>query len=385
MKAMHTNDIYDEVLEMINNNCSKLIDRIALNHVYTECVHRLYPHGIKNVQINNSLDKTTVSFPENSMVHNAFLLSTYFKQFPCGLLSKLNWENAIYTSDNDAKFTLELVLVPNVEKVVMNFISNEFLVDFNSMVHCNINKIYFRYFNTSTREYYYIAPFENEYLSGILELNGTYIGTRHSYDDYPSFIDDSNVMWYNNGYLHRDGNNFAHIEYDLICCNKYTTVSYFKMGVRTRNDGLPCVYHIKENRYTNTLMYISFTYLYNGLTNFFPLFYQLYPSNSYISIDDDDERTLSCFPEMAEIFNNEDLQNLIHGISWFAFPKQVIKTIEELDEDGKVIKIRKVECTLPILQFDLLGIVLNFLQSDIPAFFLARLIQLNVESLLKFK
>lgn len=46
---------------------------------------KLYPTGFKqNVLIENG----TVSFPTNSIVHDAFALTENFKLFPCGLVSK---------------------------------------------------------------------------------------------------------------------------------------------------------------------------------------------------------------------------------------------------------------------------------------------------------
>jgi hypothetical protein len=88
---------------------------------------------------------------------------------------------------------------------------------------------------------------------------------------------------------------------------------------------------------------------------------------------------------MTRKLNQNEFYNVIHGISWLAIFKDISYTVDENDEEGNVIKSKKVKGYLPILQYDILGIILNFLEADIPAYFYAKLVQLNVESLLKFR
>jgi hypothetical protein len=120
----------------------------------------------------------------------------------------------------------------------------------------------------------------------------------------------------------------------------------------SQNGSVPAIYKWTTDSNGNTVD-INYYFVFNGNSDYFPFVDYKYPNN-----------------------DNNNIRNVIQGISWFGVNKQCIKQIEEVKNKKRSISIQSVD--LPVLKSNVLVTIASFLYPHIHHDLLFKLIHYNV-------
>lgn len=313
-------------------------------------------------------------FPTDSVVHDAVQLLNEYCNSELYLFNTVDWAHAQYECERfDTYIKMKLLSQLNNNESVSMTISFAFPSTANESITYKNFIIDVNYRNTETQKFNNICLFSNcyrtgYYLNDISVMN--YLTNNSSFNNLPSHFHIDKISWNYNNVPHRCGYYPASIYLRKNQSNGNTVTSFLflQMGHYYSHNCKPS--QIKWEQ-TSTGETVSVLYFFaNFNINYFPLFAQLYPNQSYIN-----NNQLKCFTEMANVFNSDEFQNVVLGLPWLAVQKRVvIPVIHPVTQ--LPIKFRKGH--LELLNNDLLGLIFQFLFPELSLSFLVKMIELNV-------
>jgi hypothetical protein len=361
--------ITDDLLLFLNQMKEKSIPYMfkpgIWNKLMEPIMSKYYLIGEQSVIVG---ENNVLIFPDGSVIHDLLkLMKEYRDLFP---FDYVDWTHAHYECHKyENSFGIKLfVNISDYELLCVMIWFHNHQHNHHQHAHDKICyrdvRVEFYYCNINNNKIIIIDPLKNEHHSGYTcATNGSNVLSNtiySSFDGLPSHCHPRYCFWTSCNSLYNQGYHPAIINLDRneITGNTIIKFRFYQQNKEHTHNGRPSQI-IWEQTATGETVQITYSFQSYLKINYFPLFVQLYPNQSYIS-----NTQLKCFPQMAAIFNHTDFQNIVLALPWLA-----------------------VECKTStiLLSNDMLGLIFHFLFPDMTVGFLTKMIELSVSKLIKRK
>jgi hypothetical protein len=401
--------VSEELLSFLEQMETKSIPRIFSKDVFYNIIvpirGKKYLFGTDNVvkkvemevdfETNETKYITTLTFPEGSIVHDVIaILKEYGDElFP---YHGVDWTSAECVYDLSHPFCIKMTLTTKTFDCgdICMYITFSYPGVSSEPVDCANFIVDVRYTNPINHKFIIVNPFANAYRTGYNYPEIYPFSDNSSFNDLPShsvYTSPYNftITW-NSKHINRPGYHPAQIQFDVnpntgniekrfrfmqhnIPASHECRPSEIMWEQTVSGQTVQVLYSFKTKEIINpNSININISNNIDIVTNYFPLFAQLYPNHEFIhKLSSGQGYTLHCMSQMMNVLNDNDFQNILLGLPWLGIKKRVVIKLNRIRRKGY----------LSLLSKDILAIIFHFLFPDFSLSFLHKMIELNIAHL----